>query len=121
MIRAVNGTLEAQILNKLQEPIIALQYGDDTALLASADLTTMISLKLTLWIFASVSGLYINYGKSSFLPLNLSNEQQKVIQLVFGCEQESLPISYLGMPLTIKRLTIGDFMLFIERIEKMMQ
>lgn len=61
----------------LKLPILAFQYANDTAILSKADVTTMITLKLILRLFAQASGLQINYEKSSFLPLNLSARQHK--------------------------------------------
>ena len=103
------------------EPIMALQYADDTAIIARADITTMISLKLALRLFTNISGLQINYAKSVFLPLNLSDQQQTEVQLILGCERTELPITYLGMPLTINRPKRCDFMPLVEKIEKRLE
>ena len=69
----------------------------------------MITLKLLLRLFAHASGLHINYDKSSFLPLNLSMKRTQYAALILGCAQTSLPIQYLGMPLTLKKPSRCDF------------
>lgn len=63
MIEQTNGCLVTQLSSRLMEPILALQYADDPAIIAKADLTTMIPLKLLLWLFSKVSALRINYEK----------------------------------------------------------
>lgn len=100
---------------------MALQYADDTAIIARADLTTMITLKLALNLFSNISGLQINYAKSLFVPFNLSPLEQKLVNLVFGCSQTELPITYLGMPLTFRRPNRVDFLPLVERIERRME
>lgn len=121
LIGAANDTLKQSLSSKLREPIMALQYADDTAIIARADLTTMVSLKLILRLFSSISGLQINYSKSVFLPLNLDQSQQELVKIIFACEQTDLPITYLGMPLTFKRPRRGDFLPLIEKLEKRLE
>lgn len=57
MIVATNETLNGPISNKLNKSIVALQYADDTAIIAKVDLTTLISLKIVLRLFTKISGL----------------------------------------------------------------
>lgn len=46
MIKSTNATLSKPISHKISDSILAMQYADDTAIVESADLTTLISLKL---------------------------------------------------------------------------
>lgn len=117
MITRVNGTLDMPISPKLESPILAFQYADDTAIIAHADLTTMVTLKLILRLFSKVSGLQINFDKSSFYPINLDPDETLMVAVVMQCNQTQLPISYLGMPLTIRKPCKQDFIPLIEKIE----
>lgn len=60
MIVKLNGLLSGFLSSKLRDAVIALQYANDTAIIASADEETLISLKLILRMFTAISGLYIN-------------------------------------------------------------
>lgn len=71
MIGVANGILTKPLSTKYSQSIIALQYVDDTAIIANADLDTLVMLKIILRCFSSISGLRINYDKSSFIPFNL--------------------------------------------------
>lgn len=103
MVTLVNEILGIGMTRRVKEPIVALQYADDTALVASADITTLAALKLILRIFTSVSGLKINFAKSSFVSINLEDHDVECIRQLLGCKNTNFPVTYLGMPLTIKR------------------
>lgn len=121
LIEAANSTLNQHLSPRLIEPIMALQYADDTAIIVRADITTMITLKLVLRFFSNISGLQINYAKSVFLPLNLTPQQQAEVRVIFGCAETELPITYLGMSLTINQPKRSDFMPLIEKIERRLE
>lgn len=76
MIQGANTMLIDPISAKLSDLIMALQYADDTAIIANGQLSTVVTLKLVLRIFSKVSGLDINFGKSCFVPISISQEQQ---------------------------------------------
>lgn len=121
MIASANNFLRKHLSKKCPKSIIALQYADDTAIIASAGLETLVTLKLTLRCFAQISGLKINYGKSSYVPFNLDRAEKLRAKVVLMFKQESLPIDYLGMPLSVTRPTKKSFLPLIERLEKRME
>lgn len=121
MIKVANSILISAISSRISEAILALQYADDTALVANADSKTLVTLKLILRLFSKVFGLRINYNKSSFVELNLQPNQVQLVQLILDCKQTSLPVTYLGMPLTIKTPTRQCFMPLIEKLERRLQ
>ena len=60
-----------------------------------------MTLRCILIWFQAVSGLRINLTKSSMMPVgHLDNLQ--LLAGVLGCKIESLPITYLGLPLGAK-------------------
>lgn len=101
MVRALNDLLTTPITGKIEESLISLQYADDSIFISRADQQTLVSFKLLLRSFSAISGLEINFSKSAMVPFNLQEEQIIEAMEVLGCKRESLPISYLGMPLTI--------------------
>ena len=60
-----------------------------------------MTLRCILIWFQAVSGLRINLPKSSILPVGHVDNVQ-ILAGVLGCKIESLPITYLGLPLGAK-------------------
>lgn len=73
MVMATNKTIEKGITTKIKDSILAFQYADNTVIVASADITSLISLKIVIRLFTSVSGLKVNFQKNSFIPLNIAD------------------------------------------------
>lgn len=117
MVKVANGSIHGGITRKLRDSIMAYQYADDTAIIAAADITTLISLKLVIRLFASISGLRVNYQKSSCIPVNILETDTSWIMAVLGCSRTDFPIMYLGMPLTIKKPNKNHFLPLIDRIQ----
>lgn len=86
MISVTDAIIQVPISDRIHESIIAQQYADDTAIVAKADISTLISLKIMLRLFTKVSGLEINFSKSSFVPINLTDEETLMVSTVFGCQ-----------------------------------
>lgn len=121
MTRVANSTLSRPISQKIPESIIALQYVDDIALIANAETGTLITLKLVLRQFSKVSGLKINYSKSSFVEFNLNPNQVQLVRIILDCHKTCLPVTYLGMPLTTKKPLRQCYMPLVEKLEKRLQ
>jgi hypothetical protein len=85
-----------------QFPIV--QYADDTILIMRASQRELFTLKGLLESFSQSTGLRINYNKSCLVPLNLTLEKAQLLAGVFGCKLESLPFTYLGLPLGTTKL-----------------
>lgn len=61
MIRTENTTLTNPLSARYSQPIYALQYADDTAVIENVSVLTLITFKLILRLFSNISGLRINY------------------------------------------------------------
>ncbi|XP_078158176.1 uncharacterized protein LOC144553858 [Carex rostrata] len=120
-IVGANSLLDMPLSNRVRDSIVALQYADDTALIMSADVETLISFKLILRLFSSISGLEVNFRKSSFVPINVSPADTPLVRDILGCAQTTFPTVYLGMPLSIKRPTRDQFRPLIERVERRLE
>lgn len=118
MVMATNRAIEGGITQRISDSILAYQYADDTAIVASASITALISLKIVIRLFSSVSGLKVNYQKNSFIPLNVAQEDLGWVQAVLGCNRTHFPTTYLGMPLSITKPRKEAFIPLIEKIER---
>lgn len=116
MISAANSIFQRPLSNRISKSMVALQYADDTALVVKADISTLITFKLIVRLFTSISGLEVNFSKSTFIPLNISAQDLPLTGAVVGFSRTDFPIMYLGMPLTLKRPTRELYTPIIERI-----
>lgn len=71
MVRVSNQLLESPLTTRMNNPIVALQYTDDIAIVARADASTLVTFKLILRLFTSISGLQVNFAKSTYIPINV--------------------------------------------------
>lgn len=95
MVQAINTRLPVSISGRIPESILALQYADDMAIIASAsrDLEAIMILKIILRLFSKIFGLHINYNKSCFVPFNLDEEVKQKVKEILGCPQTELPMT----------------------------
>jgi hypothetical protein len=80
-------------------------YADDVALFlrpAAADISLTLRL---LQLFGEASGLKTNIQKSHVQPIHCSEEDMSVIQNLLPCEVMDFPCRYLGLPLSVRKLT----------------
>ncbi|KAJ3700403.1 hypothetical protein LUZ61_004108 [Rhynchospora tenuis] len=84
-------------------PPRALQYADDTIILMEAKARNFSIIKDILSHFASVSGLKINDSKCLFVPIAIPSASLSAISQILGCPHKLLPVTYLGLPLSIRR------------------
>lgn len=99
-------------------PILNLHFADDTLLFLEADKDYIEALKWIFIAFENLSGLKINYDKCDLIPLNISEEKGQDVANFLGCKLSSLPILYLGVPLSGKALNKKDWNFLIDKIEK---
>lgn len=98
MIVEVNKSLTGGVSRKIRDSLLAFQYADDTAVIAKTDISSLISLKLIIRLFASILGLKVNFKKSIFIPLNVSQGDMAWVQAIVGCTKSDFPVQYLGYP-----------------------
>ena len=86
-----------------------LLYADDTLIFCDAKAEQVSYIKVVLVIFEAVSGLAVNWAKSSIFQVKeVANIQ--MLASILQCKIENLPTTYLGMPLgnNHKELVIWD-------------
>ena len=95
--------------------IISL-YADDVAIFLQPNAADInLSLQL-LDLFGEASGLRTNVQKSNVLPIHCAEENLALIQNLLPCEMLDFPCKYLGLPLTIKKVTKEQVQPNIDRI-----
>lgn len=118
MIAVTNSVVATPLSARHDNAIIALQYADDTAVIANAEQRTLIIIKVALRVFAKASGLEINFGKSGFVPINLTEMQIEEARAILGFANMKFPVTYLGMSLSINTLRRQEYLPLIEKLEK---
>jgi len=97
-------------------PII--QYADDTILIMEADVNQILHLKEILQMFATSTGLVVNYSKSSMVPINVHPDRLAVLASAFGCAIGSMPFTYLGLPMGTTKPKMEDLTPLMDRMER---
>ena len=95
-----------------------IQYADDTILILEACPRQLFFLKAMLNSFADSTGLHVNYHKSNIYPINVSEQKMTVLANTFHCKVGSLPFTYLGLPLGLKKPNLEAFLPLIQKIER---
>lgn len=99
-------------------PCPVLQYANDTLILLKADMADLKLLKEVLDSLASVTGLVINYSKSTMTPMHMSLEAVAALKNVLGCKLGSFPQTYLGLPLSHEKLCLTAFTPLISKVDR---
>ena len=68
--------------------------------------------------FEAISGLRINFSKSSILKVSIEDTSLHHYATILGCKVDSFPSTYLGLPLCLDTVPKFVWNLVLERIEK---
>ena len=88
-------------LSSCSEQITHLQFADDTIIFFDGTLESAMGIKRILQSFQLLSGLKINYGKSSLYSSNRFSANMKELAEVLNCSIGSWTMNYLGMPIGV--------------------
>jgi hypothetical protein len=103
--KLVSAAMVAGVLAPLQPrraiPRISI-YTDDVILLCCPTPDELITTKETLRLFGRASDLIMNHNKRSTSTINCTEQDAEEVPRHFGCQLVQFPISYLGIPLTIR-------------------
>jgi hypothetical protein len=111
---SADGSLLHPIDSSLPCPV--LQYADDT--LIKGDVRAMEVLKRVLEDFSTATGLTINYHKSTFVPMNITEGTAASMAVVLGCAVSSFPQTHLGLPLSPHKIRVADYQPLISKFDK---
>lgn len=95
-------------------------YADDVVLFTTTNAVDLLLVRGILQKFRAASGQHTNLSKSSILLIRCDEglAQQARDSLRYGLAE--FPCKYLGLPLTIRRLTKTDLQPYIDRIADML-
>ncbi|XP_059295648.1 uncharacterized protein LOC132048983 [Lycium ferocissimum] len=88
--------------------LVQLGFADDLLLFCRGDLGSATMLYDAFQLFSSSSSLIANQGKSCIYFGGVTPEDQQEITQALGFTTGTLPFRYLGVPLSSKRLSIGQ-------------
>jgi hypothetical protein len=91
-------------------------YADDVALFlrpAAGDINLTLRI---LHLFGDESGLVTNVQKSNVMPILCEDEHLALIQNLLPCELSTFPCKYLGLPLSLKKLSKEQIQPLIDKI-----
>lgn len=62
-------------------------------------------------------GLKVNFNKSKLLGIGINSEEVSVMARRMNCKDDSLPFSYLGLPVGAKMSKIESWLPLIEKFQ----
>jgi hypothetical protein len=68
--------------------------------------------------FVDSTGLHVNYHKSNIYPINVSDQKLAILANTFHRKVGTMPFTYLGLPLGLKKPNLGAFLPLIQKIER---
>lgn len=98
--------------------ISRLQYADDTIIFCPPRLDYLLNIKKVLIIFQAVSGLQVNFHKSSLIGINMDDQWMQQTTEILMCRTGKLPFTYLGLPLGGNMSRMEPWAPIIQKIEK---
>jgi hypothetical protein len=87
-------------------------------LLLRADDDQIIHAKELLDSFSRATGLQINFEKSAFVPIHVPDDHATMLASLIGCSAAAFPQTYLGLPLTARKLRVQDLQHLVVKVEK---
>lgn len=112
------GHIQGLVPHLVQGGLTHLQYADDTILFMELSDSNILIVKFLLYCYEAMSGMKINYQKSEVIVVGAEEGESKRVADLFNCQVGSLPIKYLGLPVSDKKLTATDLRSPVNKIEK---
>ncbi|XP_016207963.1 uncharacterized protein LOC107648665 [Arachis ipaensis] len=112
-----NGCISPLLLGSDNIELSHLQFTDDTILFCPQETETLVNYKRLLRCFELMSGLSINFDKSSLISVNCEKEWMTNMCGLLGCAEATLPIRYLGIPLGANPRLVKTWKPIIDKVE----
>jgi hypothetical protein len=78
------------------------------------------AIKTILQIFGDASGLRTNLGKCSITPIHVPEGNTQQLQAILGCQIADFPITYLGLPLSVKKVPKAKIQSVVDAVARRM-
>ena len=116
--RLFRRAMELNILRPLHPrrviPVISL-YADDVILFCHPSPEDTLAVKEILQLFGRASGLRVNFQKSTATLIRCDMDLAAPVLANLTCPIVDLPITYLGIPLTIRRPTAAQLQFLVDK------
>jgi hypothetical protein len=112
---------EAGVLTKLRGQKCTFRaslYADDVALFLTPSEHDIAGISAVLAGFGRATGLITNLSKSSITPICCSPTQVDSLANAIGIQVKPFPCVYLGMPLSVKKLTKADWQALLDKVDR---
>lgn len=110
--------IEGVSIGKDQVRLKHLQFADDTLIFVPRNDAIVSNYFRILDVFALMSGLNLNYSKSSIISWSHSDQEwAKGVANQIGCIHQACPVSYLGLPLGENTNKISTWKPVLSKIE----
>lgn len=98
-----------------------IQYADDTLIITEAHPVTLKIITCILRTYTEVSRLKLNPRKSSLVLIAVPLRYSEVIHRILQATPTQLPLTYLGLPLMMRKPTHTDFQPMLTVIQKKLE
>ncbi|XP_016168179.1 uncharacterized protein LOC107610679 [Arachis ipaensis] len=112
------GHISPLLIGRDSVALSHLQFADDTILFCPPEEDTIKNYKRLLRCFELMSGLSINFEKSSLIPINCEEQWIRNMCQLLGCKGETLPVKYLGIPLGANPRLVKTWKPILDRVEE---
>ena len=112
------GIINGLVPNLVEGGLSHLQYADDTVILLQYSPEILRNIRLILSSYEVMSGMKINYEKSEIFSIGLDEEEILLATNILGCKVGSLPMRYLGMPVSSAKISKTQLGYVSDKIEK---
>lgn len=113
--KAADEDLLQPLVRRALQHRISLYANDVVIFLRPSAADMDITLDI-LHLFGNASGLVTNIQKSSVLPIQCNEENREIIQANLPCQMMDFPCTYLGLPLSLHKLTKAQIQPIIDKI-----
>ena len=93
-------------------------YADDVMIFIKPAEEDIQAVTQILDVFGGATGLHTNLAKSKILPIRCDGLDMNPLQHAMGCQLATFPCTYLGMPLSDKKLKKNDLQIIIDKLAK---
>lgn len=80
-----------------------LHYADDLLILTTGGLEDLRVVKLMLYVFEGLTGLETNFDKTCLFSSKIGKLPEVAAALTLNCAVGTLPVTYLGIPISGRR------------------